>query len=71
MFCGLILGEGTRARQGSTGVLYSLSWSPDGTLMASSSSEGKIFIYDVEKGVVVRTVQTNKEASARHSSLHV
>jgi len=50
---------------GATGVLYSLAWSPDGKSMASSSSEGKVFLYDVAKRVVVRTIQSNKDAVYR------
>jgi WD40 repeat protein len=50
--------------QGATGVLYSLCWAPDGKHLVTSSSEGKVFIYDVEKGVVVRTIQTSKGVRA-------
>lgn len=50
---------------GATGVLYSLAWAPDGKSMASSSSEGKVFLYDVAKRVVVRTIQSNRDAVYR------
>ena len=44
-------------------MLYSCCWAPDGKHLATSSSEGKIFIYDVDKGIVVRMIQSNKDVS--------
>ncbi|KAK9815758.1 hypothetical protein WJX72_009065 [[Myrmecia] bisecta] len=41
---------------GCQGVLYSVSWSPDGTRLAVSSIEGKVFLLDVAKGMVTGTV---------------
>mmetsp|Transcript_11431 Transcript_11431/g.32447 ORF Transcript_11431/g.32447 Transcript_11431/m.32447 type:complete len:1189 (+) Transcript_11431:66-3632(+) len=40
---------------GAEGVLYSVTWSPDGKFMAASSSTGCTYTFDVEKGTLAKS----------------
>lgn len=50
---------------GGQGVLYSVSWSPDGAHLAASSSNGSCYIFDANKGSLVKSMPHHRAASYR------
>eukprot|EP00873_Tetraselmis_striata_P017164 jgi/Tetstr1/437428/TSEL_026109.t1 len=50
---------------GAQGVLYSVTWSPDGSQLAASSSTGAIAIFDAAKGSLVKSLSLHRAASYR------
>ena len=47
---------------GHAGAVYSISWSPDGNLLASGSSDGTIRIWDATTNELVRAVETQQDS---------
>ena len=56
-------GKCLKKMEGAGGVLYSVTWSPDGDYLAASSSTGDIFIFSEAKGTVIRKVSHHKGPS--------
>jgi uncharacterized protein with WD repeat len=48
--------------QGHSGTVYALSFSPDGRILASGSSEGEIILWNVENGKSIKTFKEQPEA---------
>lgn len=46
-------------------MLYSVTWSPDGSQLAASSSTGAIAIFDAAKGSLVKSLSLHRAASYR------
>lgn len=45
--------------RGYTGFITRLSWSPDGRLLATASSDGTVRLWDTEKGESSRVLETD------------
>jgi len=50
---------------GAKGILYSVTWSPDGSRLAASSSTGVIYIYNEGSGAVEKELQIHTQTAYR------
>ena len=50
---------------GAKGILYSVTWSPDGSRLAASSSNGIIYIYNEGSGTVEKDLQIHTQTAFR------
>jgi WD40 repeat protein len=48
-------------------ALYSVTWSPDCSLLAASSAGGAVYLFDYAKGVVLKNWQLHSKPSLRVS----
>jgi WD40 repeat protein len=61
----------TRELAGHTELVYQLAWSPDGRMLASAGFDGKILLWDVESGKVLRTFDPPESSTRTVLGLHV
>jgi WD40 repeat protein len=61
----------TRELAGHTELVYQLAWSPDGRMLASAGFDGKILLWDVEGGKVLRTFDPPESSTRTVLGLHV
>lgn len=50
---------------GAEGILYSVSWSADGKLLAASNDSGMIYIYDYARGMLIKGLRQHTKQSLK------
>ncbi|GLI61761.1 hypothetical protein VaNZ11_004229 [Volvox africanus] len=50
---------------GAEGILYSVSWSADGKLLAASNDAGVIYLYEYGRGVLIKALRQHTKQSLR------
>ncbi|GFR43266.1 hypothetical protein Agub_g4328, partial [Astrephomene gubernaculifera] len=60
-------GRCVRQLAGAEGILYSLSWSADGRLLAACNDVGAVYLYDMARGLLVKALRQHAKQALKVS----